>query len=105
MVMISSTDGPCLEAKENQMAKYEGAGGYGTISTLNQDQRQGRFYPHKSIFVFKQHPVSDIKCLDCLEHWREGEEYPAKCVKSEKSGDSLAADILASAASEKRKKS
>lgn len=61
------------------MAKYEGAGGYGGISTLNQDQRQGKYFPHINIFILKQHPFKLVRCFTCNTQWSDGEEYPATC--------------------------
>ena len=61
--------------------KYEGAGGYGTTSTLNTDQRQGKFYPHKDILILTQHPFKLIRCFTCKAQWESGEAFPAICKK------------------------
>jgi hypothetical protein len=46
-------------------------GGYGGISTMNQDQRLGKFHPHKS--VSRHEDRSDdthhCKCLHCGATW------------------------------------
>ena len=60
----------------------EGMGGYGGITTMNQDQRQGKFYPHKNIFVLVQHPYKLVKCFDCSKQWESNEIIPAKCKDS-----------------------
>jgi hypothetical protein len=56
----------------------QGAGGYGGISTMNQDQRQGPFHPHKSISKYYK-SLDDIwwiKCLHCgLDVQRTGRQY------------------------------
>lgn len=65
------------------MALMHGAGGYGGITTLNQDSRQGKYYPHTNIFVYKQHPVSTIKCLTCYATWESNEDYPKICKKDD----------------------
>jgi hypothetical protein len=58
-----------------------GAGGYGGISTMNQDQRQGPFHPHKSISRHYE-SLKDIwwiKCLHCgLNVERTGTQYYAR---------------------------
>lgn len=71
------------------MAKYEGAGGYGGISTLNQEHRQGRFYPHTNIIIIRQHPTSRVKCFTCQCSWTEGNDYPAKCLKPATEGSEI----------------
>jgi len=51
-----------------------GAGGYGGITTLNQDQRQSRYHPHKTFVRYKDyaHDMYVVKCLDCGETWSHG---------------------------------
>jgi hypothetical protein len=63
--------------------QYGGAGGYGGVNSLSTEQRQGKFHPHTSIFVYKLHPISKIKCLTCKEEWFENEPIPAKCKKDQ----------------------
>ena len=61
----------------------EGAGGYGGITTLNTDQRQGKYFPHKDIFITRQHPDVYIKCFTCKATWAEGDKIPAICKKKD----------------------
>lgn len=65
------------------MALHGGAGGYGGITTLNTESRQGRFYPHINIFILKQHPYKLVKCFGCNTQWEEGEEFPKTCKKDD----------------------
>jgi hypothetical protein len=65
------------------MPKYEGAGGYGTCSTLNQDERQGRYYPHINILILEEHPYKLIRCFTCSKQWEASETKPLTCKKDE----------------------
>ena len=60
-----------------------GAGGYGGITTLNQDGRQGRYFPHKDIFILKQHPFKLIRCFTCKAQWEDGQTFPQICKKQD----------------------
>ena len=60
-----------------------GAGGYGGITTLNTDQRQGKYFPHKDIFITRQHPNIYIKCFTCKYSWCDGDIVPAICKKKD----------------------
>lgn len=49
--------------------QFEGQGGYGAIWTLNQDQRQGIYHPHKTVSKRQDRirQIVTVKCLDCGE--------------------------------------
>lgn len=58
--------------------------GYATISTMNQDQRQGRYHPHRNISRHRQtlDGLVQVFCFDCGQRWYhdEGEvEVPDEC--------------------------
>lgn len=43
---------------------------YGTISTMEQEQRQGRYRPHRNVSRFQRADrVTMVKCFDCGEAW------------------------------------
>jgi hypothetical protein len=51
-------------------AGYGGKGGYGGISTMNQDQRQGYWAPHVvSKYLDRMRDMYTIKCLKCRQEW------------------------------------
>ena len=64
-----------------------GIGGYGGITTMNQDQRQGRYAPHlTTLRLYK--PWSGlmwVQCLDCHAVWRhpkgDVKNVPKTCEK------------------------
>lgn len=63
--------------------QYQGAGGYGGITSLNQDQRQGKYFPHKNVYVYIKHPNKFIKCFICKQEWSDNSTIPAKCKKDD----------------------
>lgn len=63
------------------MVEHGGAGGYGTTSTLNQDSRGGKYYPHVNIFCLTQHPFKLVRCYTCNTQWTDGEDFPQTCKK------------------------
>ena len=74
-------------------AGYGGAGGYGGISTMNQEHRQGRYRPHKNI---TRHILQDpedqtqVFCFDCEQRWyhpRTEPWAPEVCARSSSSGE------------------
>ena len=43
---------------------------YGKISTMEQDQREGRYKPHKNVSRFiRSDQVVQVKCFDCGGYW------------------------------------
>jgi len=69
-----------------------GAGGYGGISTMNQDDRGAAKYgKHMSVVKYTAHPWVYVKCLLCGLEWRhevgERGNFPAACPASEASDD------------------
>jgi len=48
-----------------------GAGGYGGISTMNQDQRAGKYDPHRVVSVLKNFLFDQIhiRCHICGQEW------------------------------------
>lgn len=47
-----------------------GKGGYGGITTMNTDQREGRYGEHLTISRFvRADGLIEAKCLDCGEEW------------------------------------
>ena len=48
-----------------------GAGGYGGISTMNQDQRGPRYAPHRNISLFQNYTNdrTEVSCRDCGQQW------------------------------------
>ena len=68
-------------------AGFGGAGGYGGISTMNQDDRQGPYYPHHNISKHTDHATDEVQvfCFSCGQRWwhKRGEiEKPERCAKS-----------------------
>ena len=48
-----------------------GLGGYGGISTMNQDQRQGHMGPHTvSKYLDRMADVYHMKCVKCKQEWQ-----------------------------------
>ena len=67
-----------------------GAGGYGGITTLNQEGRKGRYEPHLTISRTLDRVLDRymVKCLRCGEEWEHGvglgERWaPEECVAPE----------------------
>ena len=62
-----------------------GIGGYGGITTMNQDQRQGRYAPHSATLVLrdKMMQLVHVKCYLCDAIWVHPEgvvkNVPKKC--------------------------
>ena len=58
---------------------------YGRISTQEQDQREGRYKPHKNVsrFIRPGEQVVQVKCFDCGAYWehelRGDIEVPKEC--------------------------
>jgi hypothetical protein len=56
----------------------QGAGGYGGISTMNQDQRKGVYWPHKG--PFSRYVTTELvytKCLKCRKEWKHHRIEPS----------------------------
>lgn len=52
---------------------------YGSISTLNQDQRQGPHHPHKNVSRFlRRDGVLQLKCFDCGAYVEDA-DLPETC--------------------------
>lgn len=52
-----------------------GTGGYGGITTMNQDQRQGKYAPHKAIVRIKNlmTGIVGVRCFHCGGRWTHPE--------------------------------
>ena len=48
-----------------------GSGGYGGITTMNTDQRQSPYHPHRSLLKYRNYMLGKmvVKCLDCHQEW------------------------------------
>lgn len=64
-----------------------GIGGYGGITTMNQDQRQGRYAPHPATFR-RQDPLTQlvhVNCYRCGAAWThpkgDVKNVPKTCTK------------------------
>jgi len=71
----------------SKKAGFGGAGGYGGISTMNQDQRGPRYGPHRTLVKWfsAETGLYQVKCLDCEQEWehdRIERNFPCKCRKS-----------------------
>ncbi len=68
------------------MKTMGGVGGYGGISTMNQDQRQPRYMPHNNVVLYTRMSdnTTEVKCLACGEKWEHPRgsraNAPEKCV-------------------------
>ena len=62
-----------------------GKGGYGGISTMNTDQREGRYKPHNNVTLYTRYSdnVVEVSCRDCGQKWEHTRGYrsdtPAMC--------------------------
>ena len=66
---------------------YQGAGGYGGISTMNQDQRKGRYHPHYNVTRHENFSTNEtqVVCLSCGMRWYhprgEIDNVPSVCFR------------------------
>jgi len=63
-----------------------GHGGYGGITSMNQDQRTGRYAPHGAISKITDYLTDTVRitCLSCGESWehpRSAPNAPPECAK------------------------
>ena len=68
------------------MAEFRGgAGGFGGTSTFNTEQRQGKYFPHKNVVIFKNHLTDEVfvRCLTCKQKWTHPRLYPEAPEKCE----------------------
>jgi hypothetical protein len=61
-----------------------GVGGYGGISTMNQDQRGGKYGPHRTVSRYLSHTLNVwwVNCLACGQKWDHSKDertYPEHC--------------------------
>lgn len=67
------------------MKTFGGAGGYGGISTMNQDQRQPRYMPHNNVVLYTRMSdnMTEVKCIACGARWEHPRgaraNTPEKC--------------------------
>jgi len=70
-----------------------GAGGYGGSSTMNQDQRGGKWHPHNGTSQYRDRMTNKVllKCVVCKAEWtltdeqyfkRETGDMPSVCTKN-----------------------
>jgi len=65
-----------------------GIGGYGGVTTMNQDQRLGRYYPHLALSLFQDYKnnVTTVTCYKCDARWQhpvgDVQNVPAECRKN-----------------------
>lgn len=74
----------------SEKAGYGGRGGYGGISTMNQDQRQGRYWPHPATSARVDYLTDEVivHCLKCDVEWRHPRgdvKGPVECKTAERS--------------------
>jgi len=66
---------------------------YGTISTQEQDQRQGKYRPHRLTTKYEDfdEDVTHVKCLKCGQEWEHArgmvDGTPEKCERREENAD------------------
>jgi len=80
----------------------QGVGGYGGISTMNQDQRKGHFGPHTvARYLDMLADVYHIKCISCRLEWtmtkkawfdRDFSSMPPECKRAEPTGPANESD-------------
>jgi len=62
-----------------------GIGGYGGVTTMNQDQRLGRYYPHLALSLFPDYKtgITTVYCYKCEMRWHhpvgDVQNVPAEC--------------------------
>ena len=71
-----------------------GAGGYGGISTMNTDQRTGRYSPHLAVSKITDYLTDtvNVTCLTCGEKWehpRSAPSAPNICAKPPQAGGNV----------------
>lgn len=77
-------------------AKMQVGGGYARINTLNQDSRQGRYHPHRSVskFTSRLTDVTEVKCLVCGAKWShprgDVQDTPPLCKRAATKDDEAA---------------
>jgi len=70
------------------MRTMGGAGGYGGISTMNQDQRQPRYMPHVSVSMYTRlsDNTTEVSCYGCGQKWSHPRgaraNTPSECSKN-----------------------
>lgn len=64
-------------------AGYGGVGGYGGISTMNQEGRGSRYGPHNPVVRYLVDGTEyEVKCLMCKQEWshpRDERKFPMTC--------------------------
>lgn len=83
-----------------------GKGGYGGISTMNQDQRGPRYAPHRNVTLYQNYTDdrTEVSCRDCAQWWfhprGDRQNTPPLCQRKEAEGWPSIGDVPANTAVE-----